>query len=196
MCYALFQAPDILTHLTCTTQEVLIFSLLYSHGILRHGSEVIHPSEVITQLVSDRLVIDTQALGSQTLLCYLDIMLFCLLMLFYHYVILSLDAQQLINNLSRGFKESSGLFQTLDCVFVNSIRKSLMSARIILSTFPLSGHIRSSRIELTPLNSPSLMAHLKVWQLLLDFPTSQKENPAYHKLAQRTMPLKQTGECL
>ena len=73
------------------TKKVFVFSLLYSHGRPRRRTEMIHPSEVITQLAK-WLVTDTQVLGSWTLWCYLDSMLLCLLMLFSHPVLLSLDA--------------------------------------------------------------------------------------------------------
>ena len=45
-------------------KKVFIFSLLYSHRRPRHRTEMTHPSDVITQLASDRLVTDTQVLGS------------------------------------------------------------------------------------------------------------------------------------
>ena len=45
-------------------KKVFVFSLLYSLGRQRCRTEMIHPSEVISQLASDRLVADTQVLVS------------------------------------------------------------------------------------------------------------------------------------
>lgn len=49
--------------------------------------------------------------------------------------------------------------------------------RTLISTFPLTAHSGSHGIEQMPLECPGLMSHLKVWQFLLEFPTSQETQP-------------------